>query len=190
LFSFTALPISNPRLLPDADPPNASAPPQVAKVVILASMFETRLAEIADAALISAHRRAMFADMGGNPDSALTEMARNAESWVAKMIAAEKYFGWITQHDGQPVASAGLLILDWSPHPFDPAGQHRGYLLNVFVDPEFRRKGLAHDLVGRCMAEARRRRLRVVALHSSVAGRAIYEALGFRATNEMLHVDQ
>jgi hypothetical protein len=39
------------------------------------------------------------------------------------------------------------------------------------------------------MAEARRRGIRVVALHSSQAGRAIYERLGFRATNEMMHTE-
>jgi len=32
--------------------------------------------------------------------------------------------------------------------------------------------------------------LRVVALHSSDAARSIYEALGFRATNEMFYVEQ
>ena len=42
------------------------------------------------------------------------------------------------------VASAGLLILDWPPHPFDPEGELRGYLLNVYVEPEYRKRGLAH----------------------------------------------
>jgi ribosomal protein S18 acetylase RimI-like enzyme len=106
------------------------------------------------------------------------------------MIAEGKYIGWITGDNGRPVASAGLLVLDWPPHPFDPAGEHRGYLLNVFVDPEFRRRGVAHALVDRCLAEARRRGLRVVALHSSDAARSMYEALGFRATNEMFHVER
>jgi ribosomal protein S18 acetylase RimI-like enzyme len=106
------------------------------------------------------------------------------------MIAKGKYSGWITEDNTRRVASAGLLVLDWPPHPFHPAGEHRGYLLNVFVDPEFRRRGLAHALVDRCLAEAHRRHLRVVALHSSDAARSLYEALGFRATNEMFYVEQ
>jgi ribosomal protein S18 acetylase RimI-like enzyme len=81
------------------------------------------------------------------------------------------------------------LILDWPPHPFDPEGELRGYLLNVYVEPEYRKRGLAHQLVERSMAEARRRGIRVVTLHSSPAGRAIYERLGFRATNEMMHTE-
>lgn len=160
------------------------------QLAILSIMLETRLATVADAVLIAAHRRAMFAAMGSTPASVLDAMTRNFEPWVARMIAEGKYTGWITQEDGRPIASAGLLVLDWPPHPLDLAGEHRGYLLNVFVDPEFRRRGLAHALVDRCLTEAHRRGLRVVALHSSDAARSIYEALGFRATNEMFYVEQ
>jgi ribosomal protein S18 acetylase RimI-like enzyme len=153
-------------------------------------MLETRPATVADAALIAAHRRAMFAAMGSTPDSVLDGMSRNFEPWVARMIAEGKYSGWITLDDALPIASAGLLVLDWPPHPLDLAGDHRGYLLNVFVEPEFRKRGLAHALVDRCLSEAHRRGLKVVALHSSDAARGIYQALGFRPTNEMFYVEQ
>jgi len=106
------------------------------------------------------------------------------------MIIEGKYAGWVTLDGERPVASAGLVVLDWPPHPLDPAGEHRGYLLNVFVDEEYRKRGLAHALVDMCMAEARRRRIRVVALHSSDAARPIYEAFGFRGTSEMIYVER
>ena len=102
------------------------------------------------------------------------------------MIEAGKYLGWISSDDQVPVASAGMLILDWPPHPFDPTGETRAYLLNVFVDPAYRRRGLARSLVDLCMAEARRRAIRVVSLHASREGAPLYEHLGFKPTNEML----
>jgi ribosomal protein S18 acetylase RimI-like enzyme len=131
----------------------------------------------------------MFAAMGRTQDSILDAMSRNFEPWVARMIEAGNYAGWITADSGRAVASAGILILDWPPHPLDPAGEHRGYLLNVFVEPEYRKRGLARALVDLCLAEAHRRHLRVVALHSSDAGRPMYEAFGFRTTNEMFYVE-
>ena len=152
-------------------------------------MLETRPATAADAPLITAHRKAMFMAMGRDRESILDAMSRNFEPWVTRMIVEGKYAGWITSDDGRPVASAGLLILDWPPHPLDPGGEHRGYLLNVFVEAAFRGRHLAHGLVDQCMAEARRRRLRVVALHTSDAGRPIYESFGFRPTSEMFYVD-
>ena len=152
-------------------------------------MPQTRTASQADAPLIASHRRAMFAAMGQTQDSILDAMERNCVPWLTRMIVEGKYIGWITEEDKKPIASAGLLVLDWPPHPLDHAGDHRGYLLNVFVEPDYRRRGLAHALVDLCLAEAHRRRIRVVALHSSDAGRPLYETVGFRATSEMLYVE-
>jgi ribosomal protein S18 acetylase RimI-like enzyme len=152
-------------------------------------MLQTRAATAADAALLASHRQAMFAAIGGIDQSVLDAVRNASEPWTARMIGEGKYLGWITSEDGRPIASAGMLILDWPPHPFDPSGESRAYLLNVFVEPEYRRRGLARELVALCMAEARRRRIRVVSLHASREGRPLYESLGFRATNEMLSVD-
>jgi ribosomal protein S18 acetylase RimI-like enzyme len=149
-------------------------------------MLETRIATAADAALISAHRRAMFEAIGGTEASVLDIMCRNAEPWVARIIGEGKYAGWITRDGDRPVASAGLLILDWPPHPLDPIGENRAYLLNVFVEPDYRQRGLARELVQKCMTEAARRSIRVLTLHASAAGRPLYESLGFKPTNEML----
>ena len=160
-------------------------------------MFETRSATTDDAALITAHRRAMFASMrapnsaaGPNPqDSVLDQMSRTFEPWVRDLIAAGKYIGWIAEDSGRMAGSAGLLILDWPPHPLDPASGKRAYLLNIFVEPEFRKRGLAHSLIERGLAEARQRHIRVVTLHSSDAGRRVYEKFGFHPTGEMLYVE-
>jgi ribosomal protein S18 acetylase RimI-like enzyme len=154
-----------------------------------AEMLEIRVATAEDAALIAAQRRAMFAEMGTAPANVLDAMTGHFKLWVARMIGKGTYLGFIAMEDGRPAAGAGLMILDWPPHPFDPAGEHRGYLLNVYVEPEYRRRGVAQALVDRCMDEGRRRGMRVIALHSSDAGRSIYEKLGFRATSEMFHLE-
>lgn len=157
---------------------------------ILSGMLETRNATVGDAELITRHRKAMFADAGDAPESTLDAMSRSFEPWVRRMLGEGKYAGWITCDGDRPVASAGLLVLDWAPHFLDPAGEHRGYVLNVFVEPEYRGRGLARALMKECMAEARRRGIRVVALHASAKGQPVYEKLGFTTSNEMLFVDR
>jgi len=149
-------------------------------------MLETRAATLADAALIASHRRAMFASMGGFDEPVLDEVRRASEPWTARLMDEDKYLGWITEDDKRPIASAGMLILDWPPHPLDPTGGARAYLLNVFVEPEYRRRGLARVLLEFCVAEARRRNIRVVSLHASREGAPLYEQLGFKPSNEML----
>lgn len=151
-------------------------------------MLTTRQATVEDAALITAHRKAMFADAQDAPEEVLDEMSRHFEPWVRRMMAGDKYAGWITSDGDRPVASAGLLILDWAPHFLDPVGDQRGYILNVFVEPEYRGQGLAKKLTRECLEEARRRGIGVVALHASRKGRPVYEKLGFTASNEMFFV--
>jgi ribosomal protein S18 acetylase RimI-like enzyme len=150
-------------------------------------MLQTRRAVPEDAALIAAHRKAMFLAMGGHEGQVLEIMRQSCEPWVRRMIQSERYFGWIVTDDETPVASAGLMLMDWPPHPLDPTGETRGYLLNVFVDPDYRRRGVARELVEACMSEARQRDIRIVTLHASDAGRSVYDQVGFRQTNEMMY---
>jgi ribosomal protein S18 acetylase RimI-like enzyme len=147
--------------------------------------MEIRIATPEDARLVAAHRRAMFADMKAADEATLDVLEQSSIPWTEQMIREGKYLGWIAMNGEQVAASAGLLILNWPPHPLDPEGTLRGYLLNVFAEPAYRKRGLARELVRLCMDEARHRKIRVVTLHASDAGRPLYEALGFEATNEM-----
>jgi ribosomal protein S18 acetylase RimI-like enzyme len=152
-------------------------------------MLETRKATVADAGLITRHRKAMFADIHDARDAILDAMSRSFNPWVIRMLAAEKYIGWITSDGDLPVASAGLLVLDWPPHFLDPDAEQRGYILNIYVEPAYRKRGLARELVKLCMAESHNRGMGVVALHASPAGRPMYEKLGFESSNEMKYVE-
>lgn len=153
-------------------------------------MFRLRTAILADAALITAHRRAMFASMPDPNEEALNTMSRTFEPWVRERIAQGRYLGWIAEENLRVAGSAGLLIVDWPPHRIHPDSSQRGYLLNVYVEPEFRKRGLAHELIEKCLAEAHARGIRVVTLHSSDAGRPVYEKFGFHPTSEMMSVQQ
>lgn len=131
----------------------------------------------------------MFVDAGRRDDQVLQTMADAHEPWVARAIDEGRYIGWLTEDEGRVIAGAGLLLLDWPPHPLDPRSTQRGYLLNVYVEPEYRRQRLASNLIELALAEARRRGIRVVALHSTEEARRLYEANGFRTTNEMFYVE-
>ena len=159
------------------------------RILYTQPMLQTRRATAEDAQLITRHRQAMFADAGSAPEPVLEEMARNFEPWVRRMLANETYAGWVISDGDRAIASAGLMMLDWAPHYLDPAGEKRGYVLNVFVESEYRRRGLALTLMKECMDEARRRGIGVVALHASEKGQPVYEKLGFTMSNEMLYVD-
>lgn len=134
-----------------------------------------------DVELIATHRHLMFAEAGHDT---LT-MDRHFARWLEPRIADGRYFGWIATIDDEPLGGAGMMILDWPPHPRHPDQDRRGYILNVFVAPEHRRRGVAGALMARTYAEARARGITYLVLHASDQGRPLYERDGWFHTNEM-----
>lgn len=148
-------------------------------------MFETRLATEADAELISEQRYRMFVDSTQVNDVRLKEVTEKFVPWVRERLIDGRYVGWLTAEDGRVVAGAGVLFMDFPPHWMDPEPV-RAYLLNVYVDPAFRGRGLAKELLEVAMNDARQRGIKVMSLHASEFGRPLYERNGFKSTNEMI----
>jgi GNAT superfamily N-acetyltransferase len=59
------------------------------------------------------------------------------------------------------------------------------YICNVYVKPEFRRKGIAKALTLHAVAWAREKGCQVVRLRTSDMGRPLYASVGFETSNEM-----
>jgi GNAT superfamily N-acetyltransferase len=153
-----------------------------------ASMFETRVATVEDAELIAQQRRSMFVDAGQAEDASLQPMVENFVQWVRPRLEDGSYIGWIVEtveEDRRVAAGAGMWMMDFPPHWMD-AEPMRAYLLNFYVEPEFRGEGLAYGLLRMAVEDARRRGVKVVSLHASKFGKPIYERNGFVQSSEML----
>ncbi len=148
-------------------------------------MLTTRAATVEDASLITAQRRAMFEEAVVPTPPTLDAMASNFEPWVRERLENRSYLGWIVEEDGRAVAGAGLWIMDFPPH-FLHTETGRGYLLNFYVAPAYRGRGVARDLLAVSVEAARRLGLRVVTLHASRFGKPLYEQNGFHLNNEMI----
>lgn len=138
-----------------------------------------------DAPAIVAHRRCMFRDMGYRDESALDSMAVKFLPWLQAKMTSREYLTWLAvTNNHSVVAGAGLWLMDWPPHMVG-ASARRGNILNVYTEPEFRRRGLARHLTNAAIEWCRSNGIDCVILHASDEGRALYESLGFQPTNEM-----
>ena len=151
----------------------------------IAEGIALRRASVEDARTIATHRRAMFRDMGYQDQAALDSMMAKFLPWLeAKMVSGD-YLAWLAVTDVDAiVAGAGLWLMDWPAHMVGSCPR-RGNILNVYTEPQFRRRGLARCLMAAALDWCRLNRVDLVILHASPQGRALYESLGFQASNEM-----
>ena len=148
--------------------------------------FAIRTATGADIPTIVTHRRAMFEEMGYSDKNALDVMDTKFKPWVTRKMAGAEYRHWFaTNAAGAIAAGAGVWVMEWAALPFDQS-ERRGNLMNVYTERDFRRLGLAKRLTSTILEWCRENKIETVTLQASDAGRAMYESLGFRATNEMM----
>ena len=144
-----------------------------------------RAATPADIAHILRHRRAMFQEMGLAPAAALDHMEHVSETYLKTALADGSYLGWLAQAaHGRVVAGGGLVIVRWPGFPLEPEPR-RAWILNIYTDPDFRRRGLATRITKEIVDWCRAAGFASVSLHASDDGRPLYQALGFQPTNEM-----
>jgi GNAT superfamily N-acetyltransferase len=143
-----------------------------------------RRATPADAAAITRTRRDMFLDMGLPDDARLTLACERFAETLPDDLANGRYTGWLAEADGRIVGGAGVVEDVHSPSPANPSGRI-AYVLNVWVDPAWRRRSIASALVETAVAWARAEGFGMASLHASEAGAAVYPSLGFKPSNEM-----
>jgi GNAT superfamily N-acetyltransferase len=141
-----------------------------------------REAGVEDLPHILRHRVRMFEDMGKGSSEALIAVAR---AFLNDAMPRGRYRGWLAvTSEGSVVAGVGVTIVDWPGSPDDPSPR-RGWIQNVYTEPGFRRQGVARRLMQTAIAWCRDAGFVHISLHASTFGRALYEELGFVATNEM-----
>jgi len=127
----------------------------------------------------------MFEDMGYADARALEVMLAVSTPLIGRGIEDGSYRGWLAEGSDGVVAGGGVILLQFQPHPMDPRPQ-RAWVVNMFTEPEHRRRGLARLLMDTIVTSCRAQGLRFLYLHASDEGRVLYESLGFVPTNEML----
>ena len=155
--------------------------------------FRIRPATPNDAPILAKHRVEMFRDMGRIADeTTAAELRAASEPLLAQWVEAGSYLGWLVEPSSRPglvVGGAGVQLRPMLPRPAVGAtgliAGPEAYVLNVFVERAWRRRGVAAYLMEFVLTYARERRLRLVSLHASDEGRPLYEKLGFVPTNEM-----
>ena len=88
----------------------------------------------------------------------------------------------------QIVGNATLCHTNLLPTFSHPSGK-RAHLMNVHVEKEFRRKGIARKMIELLADEAKERGVTEISLDATDDGRKLYDTMGYHANNEAMAKD-
>lgn len=77
------------------------------------------------------------------------------------------------------------MVIDWPPHQLHPDVLQRGYVLNVFVEPDHRGKGIAKSLMTASDEAFTARGITHAVLTATDQARPLYERDGWQQTAQM-----
>jgi len=120
-------------------------------------------------------RLAFIADLRGIVDPAFVTVTRR---FFVDTMAAGRIVSWLAVLDDQNVGVVSVLIADMPPLP-ERHLAHEGYIVNMYVDPQGRRRGIGRALLDAVVASAPALGLRGFFLHATAQGRPLYEEAGF-----------
>jgi GNAT superfamily N-acetyltransferase len=146
--------------------------------------LQIRPATSADLPEILRQRRAMYEAMDYRDEDALSAMLSTCKPYLTAAIENRTFQCWLAFENDHAIGGGAILINPWPSHPYDLECR-RATILNVYVDPNFRRKGIAGRLMQTMIDWCREENFAAVYLHASKDGKPLYETLGFEPTNEM-----
>ncbi len=130
--------------------------------------------------------------MGRVSGDAFEILRAKARTRLEEWLTSGDYVGWLATPTDQPelvVGGAGVQLQRILPRPVDDVtiGEGRqGTIVNVFTEPEWRRRGIAGLLMQEIINWSKTEKIDRLILHASDDGRPVYEKLGFKESNEML----
>jgi GNAT superfamily N-acetyltransferase len=112
-------------------------------------------------------------------------LALELENYLKERLNRD-FINWFAMEGSYVVGTVGICFHDFPPG-FDNLNATREYILNIYTVPQFRKKGIAGKIFEKLLAEAKRRKVDFISLHTTEAGKSLYEKFGFKTKqNEMI----
>lgn len=130
-------------------------------------------------------RRAMWKALGIRNNELHTKGDRVYKRWARARLKNHDLTAWVVKSSDGRVAGGGCVWLQSvQPRPHRES-MVQPYLLSMYTEPDFRRRGVASMIVTEAIDWCRRNRYERLMLHASEMGRKVYSNLGFKRTWEM-----
>jgi ribosomal protein S18 acetylase RimI-like enzyme len=118
-------------------------------------------------------------------DADTSSLARENRKYYLQHLSDGTHVCCIASLGGLQAGCGGVCYHDEMPSPDNPDG-HCAYLMNIYVRPEFRNRGVARNIVRWLVGDALGRGIRKIYLESSESAYPVYKSLGFNDMQNLM----
>ena len=106
------------------------------------------------------------------------DLVPSLKQYYMRHMADGTFVSWLAFDEDQIVGTSGMSFVEKPPYFGCPSGKI-GLLSSMFTDPDYRRKGIAKELLSRVIDDARKYGCGTVQITASDMGVKLYSSFGF-----------
>ena len=146
-----------------------------------------READTSEEHLIAQHFYQLWLDNNVAPDSLRDNWLEITIEFITKAKQDLSFKSFVAIIENQVIGSTSCqLFTGLYPILFKPDFRRYGYIWNVYVESDYRRRGIATKLTQKAIDYLNSLNCTHAILHASPQGKSVYEGLGFVPKNEMI----
>ena len=100
------------------------------------------------------------------------------KDYYSRHISDDSFVSWLAIENDRIIGTSGISIVEKPPYFGCPSGK-MGLLSSTYTNPDYRRMGIAKELLNRVIDEARQQGCGTIQITASDMGVKLYTAYGF-----------
>ena len=131
--------------------------------------------------LRAANQLSAAADMG--------QTEQESRCYYEKSLEDGSHAAYLVYDGDRIIGTGGISFYQVMPTYHNTTGM-KAYIMNMYTDPEYRRKGIAMKTLDMLVQEARGRGIHFIALEATSMGRPLYERYGFCQLEDEMYLPE
>lgn len=125
--------------------------------------------------------------LGADTDMSLVE--QQSIEYYEESLESEKHIAYLALDGEKVIGAGGVSFFRVMPTYHNPTGW-KAYIMNMYTDPDYRRKGIAFHTLGLLIEEAKKKGVKHISLEATNMGKPLYERYGFVKMNEEMELPE
>lgn len=120
-------------------------------------------------------------------DTDMSEVKKQSYDYYKRALCDDTHIAYLVFDERRFIGAGGISFFQVMPTYHNPSGR-KAYIMNIYTNPEYRRKGIAYRVLDMLVKEAKDRGITAISLEATAMGRPLYEKYGFVKMEEEMEL--